>query len=82
MATNLAIDQELLDRALAVGGEKTKKATVNLALLGPIPLQLLHLALAVAAFGLWSVVGWLTLGSPSPAPAQSVPWQLNKVQPS
>ncbi len=32
MATNLAIDQELLDRALAVGGEKTKKATVNLAL--------------------------------------------------
>lgn len=32
MATNLAIDPDLLERALAVGGEKTKKATVNLAL--------------------------------------------------
>lgn len=32
MATNLAIDAELLERALAIGGEKTKKATVNLAL--------------------------------------------------
>ena len=32
-------------------------------MLGPIPLQLMHLALAVAAFGLWSVVGWLTLSS-------------------
>ena len=32
MATNLAIDPELLDRALKVGGEKTKKATVNRAL--------------------------------------------------
>jgi hypothetical protein len=32
MATNLAIDPELLDRALAVGGEKTKKATVTRAL--------------------------------------------------
>ena len=32
MATNLAIDPELLDRALEVGGEKTKKATVNRAL--------------------------------------------------
>ncbi|MCY3818934.1 MAG: type II toxin-antitoxin system VapB family antitoxin [Gammaproteobacteria bacterium] len=32
MATNLAIDPELLNRALAVGGEKTKKATVNKAL--------------------------------------------------
>ncbi len=32
MATNLAIDPELLDRALAIGGEKTKKATVNKAL--------------------------------------------------
>lgn len=33
MATNLAIDPELLDRALAVGGEKTKKATVTRALM-------------------------------------------------
>lgn len=32
MATNLAIDPELLDRALAIGGEKTPKATVNRAL--------------------------------------------------
>jgi len=32
MATNLAIDPDLLDRALEVGGEKTKKATVNRAL--------------------------------------------------
>lgn len=32
MATNLAIDPELLNRALEVGGEKTKKATVNRAL--------------------------------------------------
>ena len=32
MATNLAIDPDLLNKALAIGGEKTKKATVNLAL--------------------------------------------------
>jgi hypothetical protein len=32
MATNLAIDPELLDRALKVGGEGTKKATVTTAL--------------------------------------------------
>ena len=32
MATNLAIDDELLARALEVGGEKSKKATVNRAL--------------------------------------------------
>ncbi|HYT69891.1 MAG TPA: type II toxin-antitoxin system VapB family antitoxin [Gemmatimonadales bacterium] len=32
MATNLAIDPELLDRALAVSGEKTKKAAVTKAL--------------------------------------------------
>ena len=32
MATNLAIDPELLNRALAIGGEKTKRATVNRAL--------------------------------------------------
>ena len=32
MATNLAIDPELLDRALKVGGERTKKATVTTAL--------------------------------------------------
>ena len=32
MATNLAIDPELLERAQAIGGEKTKKATVTVAL--------------------------------------------------
>jgi len=32
MATNLALDPDLLDRALAVGGERSKKDTVTLAL--------------------------------------------------
>lgn len=32
MATNLSIDPELLDRALEVSGERTKKATVTRAL--------------------------------------------------
>jgi len=32
MATNLAIDDSLLHEALAIGGLKTKKDTVNLAL--------------------------------------------------
>jgi Arc/MetJ family transcription regulator len=32
MATNLDLDPELLDRALAVSGENTKKAAVTLAL--------------------------------------------------
>jgi hypothetical protein len=32
MATNLAIDNELLHEALKISGLKTKKATVNLAL--------------------------------------------------
>ncbi|CCI54841.1 MAG: type II toxin-antitoxin system VapB family antitoxin [Tetrasphaera jenkinsii] len=32
MATNLSIDPDLLDRALAIGGERTKKATVTRAL--------------------------------------------------
>ncbi|WP_152363425.1 type II toxin-antitoxin system VapB family antitoxin [Microlunatus speluncae] len=32
MATNLAIDPELLDRAFEVSGERTKKAAVTLAL--------------------------------------------------
>ena len=32
MATNLALDQELLDRAFRVSGETTKKATVTRAL--------------------------------------------------
>ncbi|HEY3547330.1 MAG TPA: type II toxin-antitoxin system VapB family antitoxin [Propionicimonas sp.] len=32
MATNLAIDPALIDRALEVSGEKTKKAAVTLAL--------------------------------------------------
>ena len=32
MATNLAIDPDLIERALAVSGEKTKKAAVTKAL--------------------------------------------------
>jgi len=32
MATNLSIDPALLERALKVGGERTKKATVTKAL--------------------------------------------------
>ena len=32
MATNLGIDPDLLDKALAIGGERTKEATVNRAL--------------------------------------------------
>lgn len=32
MATNLALDADLLDRALAVGGERSKKDTVTRAL--------------------------------------------------
>ena len=32
MATNLSIDPELIDRALAVSGEQTKKAAVTKAL--------------------------------------------------
>jgi Bacterial antitoxin of type II TA system, VapB len=32
MATNLSIDQKLLEKALEVSGFKTKKETVNLAL--------------------------------------------------
>ncbi|RLB64503.1 MAG: type II toxin-antitoxin system VapB family antitoxin [Deltaproteobacteria bacterium] len=32
MATNLSIDPELIERALAVSGEKTKKAAVSRAL--------------------------------------------------
>ena len=32
MATNLAIDPDLIEKALAIGGEKTKQATVDRAL--------------------------------------------------
>jgi Arc/MetJ family transcription regulator len=32
MATNLAIDPDLLDKALQVSGERTKKAAVTMAL--------------------------------------------------
>ncbi len=32
MATNLALDPDLLDRVVAVSGERTKKAAVTLAL--------------------------------------------------
>ena len=32
MATNLAVDDELLEEALRIGGQRTKKATINEAL--------------------------------------------------
>lgn len=68
---------------LAVYGLQLLVGTVNLAMLGPIPLQLLHLALAVAAFALWSVVGWLTLSAPRTGRVvPSVPWQTKEIQPS
>ena len=43
--------------------------TANLALLGPVLLQLLHLGLALLAFMLWTLVTWTTLNSPLPAKA-------------
>ncbi len=68
---------------LAVYAVQLLVGTINLAMLGPIPLQLLHLALAVAAFGLWSVVGWLTLCSPRTGSVlPSVPWHAKESQPS
>ena len=68
---------------LAVYAVQLLVGTVNLAMLGPIPLQLLHLALAVAAFALWSVVGWMTLNSsPTGTAIPSVPWRTKEVQPS
>lgn len=68
---------------LAVYAVQLLVGTVNLAMLGPIPLQLLHLALAVAAFGLWAVVGWLTLISPrTDSVLPSVSWHAKEPQPS
>ena len=67
---------------LTVYGVQLLVGIVNLAMLGPIPLQLLHLALAVAAFALWSVVGWLTLSAPRAGSfAPSTPWQTKEAQP-
>ena len=68
---------------LAVYAVQLLVGTVNLAMLGPIPLQLLHLSMAVAAFGLWSVVGWLTLTSPRAGSVlPTVSWQAKETQPS
>ena len=68
---------------LVIYGVQLLVGTVNLAMLGPIPLQLMHLALAVAAFGLWSVVGWLTLSSPRTGSViLSALWQAKEIQPS
>ena len=49
---------------LGIYGLQVLVGTVNLAMLGPISLQILHLALAVSVFALWTVVGWLTLSAP------------------
>ncbi len=55
----------------------------NLALLGPIVLQLLHLALAVGSFALWTVVTWLTLSIPQSNVATfRVPWHAKETQPT
>lgn len=62
-------------RAILAGvfGLQLLVGTVNLALLGPIFLQLLHLALAIAAFALWAVVTWYTLNmGQSNLPAESL----------
>ena len=45
--------------------------TLNLALLGPIVLQLLHLMLAVLAFGLLSALTLYTLGLPRTTEARA-----------
>ena len=49
MATNLGIDEKLLNRAQKLSGQKTKKATVNEALRRYI--QHLHQLKAVEMFG-------------------------------
>ena len=46
--------------------------TANLALLGPVLLQLLHLALAILSFALWTVVTWLTWAGARGQPIASV----------
>ena len=75
--------RQLRNLLLAVYALQLLVGTVNLAMLGPIPLQLLHLALAVAAFALWSVVGWLTLSTPlAGSIAPSAPFHAQEVQPS
>ena len=67
------------DLLLGVYGLQLLVGAVNLALLGPISLQLLHLALAVAAFALWTVVAWLTLSMPrARVPARPMPWQARE----
>ena len=50
--------------------------TVNLSLLGPIALQLMHLAAAVGVFCLWTLVAWIVLTAPGPARTPgSLPWR-------
>ena len=49
MATNLGIDEKLLNQAQKLGGQKTKKATVNEALRGYI--QRLQQLKAIEIFG-------------------------------
>lgn len=57
---------------LPVYGMQLVVGTANLALLGPVPLQLLHLALAMLSFALWTVVTWATLAcADTPAPVRS-----------
>ena len=71
------------DLLLGVYGAQLLVGAANLAMLGPLPLQLLHLALAVGAFALWAVVAWLTLSSPQTGSViLSAPWQAKEAQPT
>ncbi len=50
--------------------------TVNLSLLGPIMLQLTHLAVAVGVFCLWTLVAWIVLTTPGPVRTPGgLPWR-------
>jgi heme A synthase len=54
--------------------------TVNLALLAPIALQLLHLAFAVLAFGLLVALSVVMLGAPVPVAAGASPWTRGRLE--
>lgn len=54
--------------------------TLNLSLLGPIPLQLLHLALAVLAFSLLAALTVYTLGLPAAERRPSAAWRERGVR--
>ncbi len=68
------------DWLLWIYGLQLLVGAANLALLGPIALQLLHLVLAIGAFVLWTVVAWLTLSMPRTRTVVfPMPWQAKEV---